>query len=470
MRTVIAVLLCCMATWLSACNSGDIEGNPGDGGSGATDGRGDGGSGAADGGDAGDAGDDAAAATDGPGGDSQVVPEVADYYVSPAGDDTNPGDIDHPFKSFEKAHSVVVAGDLVYFRGGTYHPRDPTLNTTMLTGTSGTADHPIRFWAYPGETVVFDFSTITNSSDTLWGIWFSGDYWHWKGIDIVGTPQFAGQNMSTGFRVESSSYCIFEQMGFHDNFGTGFVLHGTSTGNLILNCDAYNNQDPIDAYENSNGFMSVTDEGTENTFRGCRAWWNCDDGFDHFNGNGVVIHEECWAFWNGYVPGTFEVAGNGMGFKLGESQYSQGIVTRVARNCLAFENLAWGFDQNDLDDKIQLDNCTAYRNDVGVRLGHKGQLHIVQNCISYASTTLDAFVNAGSVDDHNSWNGGVTVTDADFVSVDSTGVDGPRGADGSLPVLDFLRLAPGSDLIDKGVDVGLPYLGAAPDLGAYERE
>ena len=79
-------------------------------------------------------------------------------------------------------------------------------------------------------------------------------------------------------------------------------------------------------------------------------------------------------------------------------------------------------------------------------------------------------MNAGSIDDHNSWNGGVTVTDADFLSVNPAGIDGPRRFDGALPALDFLKLAPGSDLIGKGVDVGLPFLGAAPDLGAFERE
>jgi hypothetical protein len=31
-----------------------------------------------------------------------------------------------------------------------------------------------------------------------------------------------------------------------------------------------------------------------------------------------------------------------------------------------------------------------------------------------------------------------------------------------------LHLATGSDLIDKGVSVGFPYVGAAPDLGAFE--
>ena len=49
-----------------------------------------------------------------------------------------------------------------------------------------------------------------------------------------------------------------------------------------------------------------------------------------------------------------------------------------------------------------------------------------------------------------------------------TGVDGPRLADGSLPDLDFLKLSPDSDLIDAGVNVGLPYNGSAPDLGAFE--
>lgn len=31
-----------------------------------------------------------------------------------------------------------------------------------------------------------------------------------------------------------------------------------------------------------------------------------------------------------------------------------------------------------------------------------------------------------------------------------------------------MRLAVGSDLIDKGANLGLPYSGAAPDLGAFE--
>ena len=35
---------------------------------------------------------------------------------------------------------------------------------------------------------------------------------------------------------------------------------------------------------------------------------------------------------------------------------------------------------------------------------------------------------------------------------------------------DFMKLAEGSELIDAGIDVGLPFLGKAPDLGAFEKE
>jgi len=46
---------------------------------------------------------------------------------------------------------------------------------------------------------------------------------------------------------------------------------------------------------------------------------------------------------------------------------------------------------------------------------------------------------------------------------------GSREADGSMPAAcTMLHLAAGSKMIDKGTNVGLPYAGTAPDLGAYE--
>ncbi|MDB5753853.1 MAG: pectate lyase [Massilia sp.] len=47
----------------------------------------------------------------------------------------------------------------------------------------------------------------------------------------------------------------------------------------------------------------------------------------------------------------------------------------------------------------------------------------------------------------NSWNLAAPVTDADFDSVAAAGWDAPRQADGSLPFLPALRLAPQSRLV-----------------------
>src|SRR6185503_15559803 len=71
---------------------------------------------------------------------------------------------------------------------------------------------------------------------------------------------------------------------------------------------------------------------------------------------------------------------------------------------------------------------------------------------------------------YNTWDSslGVSVSAADFQSTSIAGMDGPRQADGSLPCLPFMRLAQGSDLIDKGQNVSLPFSGTAPDLGAFE--
>jgi hypothetical protein len=83
--------------------------------------------------------------------------------------------------------------------------------------------------------------------------------------------------------------------------------------------------------------------------------------------------------------------------------------------------------------------------------------------------------------EYNTWNLNITPANSDFVSVadpslTTTGKDisalagalGPRKPDGSLPDVDFLKLKSGSQMIDRGTDVGIPFVGKAPDLGAYE--
>ena len=80
------------------------------------------------------------------------------YYVSPAGNDDNPGTESLPLKTFQgsvdKVKTVLDgSGDIVvYFRGGTY-----IFNQTVILslGDDGTANQRISYAAYPGEDAVF---------------------------------------------------------------------------------------------------------------------------------------------------------------------------------------------------------------------------------------------------------------------------------------------------------------------------
>ena len=90
----------------------------------------------------------------------------------------------------------------------------------------------------------------------------------------------------------------------------------------------------------------------------------------------------------------------------------------------------------------------------------------LRNNLAYTGTLTSNMTGTDAA--NNSWNLGVTLSDSQFQSVSTSGWDAPHQSDGSLPVLPNLRPAANSTLIDKGVDVGLPYQGRAPDLGAFE--
>ena len=71
------------------------------------------------------------------------------YYVSPSGNDANPGTLAQPFASLQRAQQAerLKHGD-VFLRGGTYY-LPATLGLTAED--SGTKDAPVVFQNYPGE-------------------------------------------------------------------------------------------------------------------------------------------------------------------------------------------------------------------------------------------------------------------------------------------------------------------------------
>ncbi|HZW39146.1 MAG TPA: T9SS type A sorting domain-containing protein [Ignavibacteriaceae bacterium] len=402
------------------------------------------------------------------------------YYLSPNGDDTNGnGSVNSPWFSLNKVWSVVKAGDVVYMKGGTYLYK----TTQSLRGKSGASGNLIKVWAMPGEQPVI--SPAGEYTGTR-GIDIYGNYIHFKGLEIKDYKQKSSTALYYGIVAENSNNIIFETLKVHDN-GFGLSIGSDSGDNLVLNSDFYRNSDPLSSFGTNvpwGGADGVTIRSSNlsktNTIRGCRMWWNSDDGVDLFNNEGLVVIENSWSFWNGYQPGTFTAAGNGDGFKVGVTLTDQSSsVKRILRNNVAFENRMIGFDQNNARCITQLFNNTSYNN---ANLGTAARSFNFWNgtAATVAKNNLDfkqsmsALFNSQAIVSNNSFlktgtvNTAYTVSSADFLSLDKTGVDGPRQNDGTLPNLNFLKLAPGSDLINKGTNVGLSYSGTAPDLGAFE--
>lgn len=381
----------------------------------------------------------------------------AQIYVSPLGNDTLSGTIDLPYETITKAHSVALAGDTIYVRGGVFD----SLTTTTTLSKVGSAASRYYLFAYPGERPLLDFSLMpVNSSNR--GIRVTGAYWHVKGLDIKG----AGDN---GMHVSGSNN-IIEFCSFFENMDTGLQLSNGAASNQVINCDSYHNADTSQG--NADGFAPKLDVGTGNFFYGCRAWENSDDGFDGYlrpSDNVETIIVNSWVFKNGYLKNGSASTGNGNGFKMGGSDAPSLLRHDVIlKNCLAFDNRVKGFDQNNNKGSMTLLHCTGYGNGTNYSIFGAlaaGEYLTLTNCAVLGN--LGALASF-AIQQTNSWTGSFVVTTDDFLSIDTTGVRGPRQSDGSLPEVPFLHLAGGSDLIDGGTDIGKDFNGVAPDIGAFE--
>jgi len=437
-----------------------------------------------------------------------------EYYVATNGNDANDGSLGAPFATISTAINAAMPGDTIFVRGGTY-PSSSAL--TIAPSKSGTAESPFRLFAYPGETPILDFRTqpYSNNNSGLKGLDLQANYWHIKGL----TVEYAADN---GVFVSGSNNTL-EQMVARQNQDSGFQIAAAGSGvnrrrpanNLLLNCDSYGNFDYGARGENADGFaIKFRELGPGNVIDGARAWNNGDDGMDFWEAENGVIIRNSWVFNNGIssmfqnLSGSYQGDGNGM--KLGQDSS-----THLLHNLLVFGHPANGVDVNGnatqgsaspaITHGVEVYNVTAafngsrnFRFDENPTTATPPTNHFVKNSVSYGGQVL---IHAGNTLQTNTFPGfnnsplGLGVSESDFISVAlpvmSNGVyfpagtggdrDGttmpthatgpavaPRLADGSLPPLDFLRLAEGSHLIDAGTDVGLPFSGLAPDLGWFE--
>ena len=397
-----------------------------------------------------------------------------DYYVSPSGSDTGTGSADKPLATLRKAVEKAVAGDIIYLRGGTYRPAEDEIMGWQEGGLyacvynltrSGTAARPITIAGYPGEKAVIDLSGIRPEGKRVSGFYVKADYWRLRDFDITGIQvTITGHTQSENISMRGGSNCIIERVNIHDGMGIG-IYFTRGSNNLVLNCDAYNNYDPVSENGkggNCDGFGFHLNKAsyTGNVIRGCRAWRNSDDGIDLISNLAPVVVDSCWAWENGYDANRVS-RGDGTGIKAGG--YGMGTMKadvdaprNVIRNSICWANKANGFYANHHLGGNDWHNNSAYQNKYNFYMVNRkawdeavdvdGYDHVLTRNVSYSGRRGDY----GTIDverctlTDNTFLPAVPLRPTDFESLDGSELLRERKADGSLPDISFLRLKPSS--------------------------
>lgn len=113
------------------------------------------------------------------------------YYTSTSGNDTWAGTLNSPFKTISKGMQVLMAGDTLYVRGGTYR------EDIEHTGNSGTSSNYIMVMAYGTEKPV-----IKGSQAVTGWINHSGSIWKKKGWTINSQQVFIDFDVNPGTSLQ----------------------------------------------------------------------------------------------------------------------------------------------------------------------------------------------------------------------------------------------------------------------------
>jgi hypothetical protein len=230
----------------------------------------------------------------------------ATFYVATNGKDSNPGTITQPFATWDYALNLVVAGDIVYIRGGVYYAAGRLYQGTYygvrVYNRNGTSKNTIKILAYPGETPILDCSRITQSGYHSGFLIDNCDYWNIKGLTITNLREYQSgtsyPNPSEALALSDCSNIVLEQCTVYE-CGHGFTLNGVNDYIYYTNCDSYANHDHYDGGGLANGFSINIAASSHIFYEGCRAWLNSDDGFDAFSanyGSGYITWKNCCRF------------------------------------------------------------------------------------------------------------------------------------------------------------------------------
>lgn len=433
-----------------------------------------------------------------------VATVTGDWYISPDGNDNNPGTREAPLKTLKKAQEKAQSGNTIAILPGTYK----VTNAEYMDKTGSTWNIVFNLdkknVSYIGEVgsdgkrPIFDFNGVTpEDGKRITGFYLKTSNIIIKNIETIGIqiPTSTSNVQSENFRLNGASDCLIKNVSAHHGKGVGFYIVGSSKNNTIEDCDAYENIDDINginskgqpAGENNDGFgCHVSENCPGNKFVRCRAWYNADDGFDFIRCYSEATIEDCIAYKNGYatynntVTGETKLAksGNGNGFKAGgygmnNDETGKAHPMHVVTGCIAVDQ-PHGFYANHHLGGLKFENNRAYKNNVDYLMTNRkgegtstsdltdvpGYNHELTGNISYGNTAIETIVSdidtesctlAGNSFSYSNgeWTNKSYETD-DFVSLKVSDLLLDRDSEGNLPeaVFNFMKLKNAGEIIE----------------------
>lgn len=382
-------------------------------------------------------------------------PHGADLFVAPWGSDAAVGSLERPLFSLRRAAELARPGDTIVLRGGVYDVVGE--HVYVAFSVWGEPGAPITVRSYPGEMAIFDghlhewHPRYENDGRNITDpnlMRVIGDHLVWEDVTFR-------NGVGRGFYFVGH-HNVLRRVVSHGHHAAGIYFQGSY--NLLEYVSAYGNNSVANGGNSANGITLVDGMHIRNThgadhetrgniIRYTLAYHNSDDGIGVWNSLDTLVEYNV-SFGNGIGP-----TGDGRGFKLGGSnRHDTGT---VARFNVAFDN-AHNFDTNGSTGVLLYNNTSWRPRGMGfvlTRHSTNACANEAYNNISYEKGSYDVAVGDCTVHEDNSWNLGID--EPLFVSLDPASPD-------------FLSLSAVSPALEMGRDMGFPFNGSGPDLGALQ--
>lgn len=197
------------------------------------------------------------------------------WFVAPDGTDGGPGSIRRPWATLSFAVSRAIAGDTVLVREGTYRER-------LVLENSGTAEAPIVFAAFPGETPVIDGEDVEQPDG--WGgmVEINGvEHVELRGFHIRNSSVCAIQANDSAFITISNNYT-------YNSVWPGVMVWGTTdvvvSGNEVVEaCTGGENHQECISLSHAERFEVVGNHVHHGYMEGIDVKVGCKNGSVHGN-------------------------------------------------------------------------------------------------------------------------------------------------------------------------------------------